>query len=86
MASVKVFYVWQSNRSQRCHRRHTREAAWDACQRITLVWPNDFHVTLEEAAVARLLTGTFDCIWRELGLGYSRNYDIEGNWNRQIMA
>lgn len=53
MAAIKVFYVWQANRSQKCHRRFIRDAARNACKRITLVRSNDFHVTLEEAAAVR---------------------------------
>jgi hypothetical protein len=51
MPTVKVFYAWQAYRSQRCHRRLIRDAARDACERITLVRSNNFKVTLEEAAV-----------------------------------
>lgn len=45
----------------------------------------DFETVDTPENVARFLKGTFDCVWREFGLGYSRNYDIEGNWNRNVM-
>lgn len=46
---------------------------------------SDFETVETPEKVARLLKGTFDCVWREFGLGVSRNYDIEGNWNRDVM-
>ena len=46
----------------------------------------DYEAVATRENVARLLKENFDGIWREFGLGYSRNYDIEGNWNRESMA
>ncbi|MCH7714395.1 MAG: hypothetical protein IIC99_12315 [Chloroflexi bacterium] len=44
----------------------------------------DYDAVATRENVARLLKGTFDCIWREFGLGYSRNYDVKGNWTAKL--
>ncbi len=50
---VTVFYAWQDDRPGKCNRYLIRDAAKDACKRITEDASNDFNVRLDQDTAGR---------------------------------
>ena len=53
MAEIRVFYIWQADRPASCNRDLIRNAAEDACRRITEDNSNKFSITLDEATAGQ---------------------------------